>query len=720
MTVIWKLMLQDIRRITSNVVSVIVVLGLVTIPGLFTWFNVAASWDPFANTNHLTFAVASEDAGYTSDLIPTKITVGDQVLSQLRENSELNWVFTNSSDAVEGTKSGKYYAAVVIDKNFSRDLMTFFSDDVHHGKLTYYTNEKKNALAPKVTGQGADQMAAQVNQVFATTIATVGLTVAKAVTNEMSTPDAESRVRQFNDNIADFASQLSDTAAMLQAYGTLTDGAQTLLAGSYDLLTTTSADTTAAAQQLKKSQQGVADITEAASSASSTMLNALNTSSDAYGAVADDLDDLYASSQHSAGDISQSLRDRADAIDKEVAAYQSLQKQLAAMDNPAIQNIADSLQTIIDQQKALSDSLNESADQVDASSQQAQAAHAQAKALAQQAQQSIDQLKLDVNTTLKPQIDQVVKSLNDGAAALSTGVDGMSSAVNALSTSVDGAGSSLTTTKEIMDSTASLLTSTSHDLTAFNTRLRDALDSGDMDKVRTVLSADPADLAAKLSHPVDVKRTAVFPVESFGAALTPFYSFIPLWVGSLLLAVTLKTTVSRRTRRMLGNPKPHELFLGHFGVFAAISLLQSTFIMGGDLLFLRVHAVHPWLFMLSGWVSGLVYAFFIYALVVSFGNVGKAIGVIMLVIQISGSGGAYPLQVLPGFISNISPFLPVHHSVQAMRAAIAGIYMNDYTTSMLKLLAFVPPMLLLGLLLRKPLTRFNRWYVTKLESTKLL
>ena len=140
----------------------------------------------------------------------------------------------------------------------------------------------------------------------------------------------------------------------------------------------------------------------------------------------------------------------------------------------------------------------------------------------------------------------------------------------------------------------------------------------------------------------------------------------------------------------------------------------------GNLLFLSIHAEHPWLFMLCSWISGLVYMFVVYTLVVSFGNVGKALGVILLIVQISGSGGAYPLEMLPGFIGTLSPFLPMHHSVQAMRAAIAGVYQHDFLISMGKLLLFIPPALLLGLVLRKPLMRFNRWYVAMVESTQLL
>ena len=442
MSILAKIFADDVRHLTSNIVSIIITIGLIVIPGLFTWFNVAACWDPFANTKNLQFAIANDDEGYKGDLLPMRINIGEQVVDTLRANSQLDWTFTKSSaEAIDGTKSGKYYAAVVIPKNFSKNMMTFFTDDAHHATLDYYNNEKLNALAPKVTGQGADTIAATINQTFSKT--------------------------------------LTDTAL----------------------------------------------------------------------------------------------------------------------------NLASSMLDMLD----------------------------------------------------KPEYQQRLKSFN-----------------------------------------------------------------GNMGTIKKLLSGNTATLSTALSTPVELKRVALFPVDTFGAALTPFSTFLPLWVGALLLVVTLKIGISRKRQRELGNPKPWQIFLGHYGVFAAIALLQSTFSCAGTLLFLRVQVVHPWLFMLVGWFSSIVYSFFTYTLVSTFSNVGKAIGVLFLVMQISGSNAAYPLSILPHFIGAISPWLPVSYSVTAMRGAIAGIYENDYWIAMGKLALFLVPLLFIGLVLRHALLGFNHWYEARVERTKLL
>ena len=170
---------------------------------------------------NLKFAVANVDEGYRSNLIPVKVTVGDQVVNALRANSQLDWTITSKADAVEGARSGKYYAAIVIPKSFSKDMMTFFSDDVQHAELTYYRNEKKNALAPNLLNEGTDEVAAEINTTFAKTITSAGLEIASSLADQLSKPETKEQLNTFNANIANFATQLDDTADLLGTYSVI-------------------------------------------------------------------------------------------------------------------------------------------------------------------------------------------------------------------------------------------------------------------------------------------------------------------------------------------------------------------------------------------------------------------------------------------------------------------------------------------------------------------
>ncbi|AKV55713.1 phage infection protein-like protein [Bifidobacterium actinocoloniiforme DSM 22766] len=715
----WELFTGDLKRITSNIVSIIIVIGLVVIPGLFAWFNVAASWDPFSNTKNLKFAVANVDKGYKSDLIPVKVTVGDQVVNELRANSQLDWTFTSKDDAIDGTKSGKYYASVVIPENFSHDMMTFFSADAHHAKLAYYSNEKTNALAPKVTGQGADQVAGQINEMFAKTITGTALSIASQLADEMDRPEAKTMLTRFTGNVDDVAKELSQASAILNNFDSLSQDAQGLMTSSTQMVDSLSDGANQAGRDLQNANHQVSDVSGALDSTAKSLSDALVASSSSYDAVGSSIDSTFQTANHSVADAAAGLNRESQQVSQQADQYQRIRGALVATTGE--NSVSQRLDAVILQLRQLSSSLSSTAANVSNRNAQSAQQRQQIKDLAAQAKASISGVSSDFNTKLRPQIKQIASSVNATTATLGSASSQLKSTLSGLRTDTSAVNKDMADVNDMLSSMSATMAKTSDRLTDFTGKLNAALTSGDMDTVRRILgSNDPETLAATLAAPVKLSRTTLYPVQSFGAALTPFYTLIPLWVGSLLMAVTLKITVSRRTREALGDPKPHQLFLGHFGVFAVISLLQSTFSCAGSLLFIRVHAAHPWLFMATGWISGLVYAFFIYTLVASFGNVGKAIGVIYLVMQISGSGGAYPLQVLPGFVSAVNPYLPVSHSIQAMRAAIAGIYMNDYWIEISKLLLFVPPMILLGLVLRKPLVKFNQWYVSKIEATKLM
>ena len=235
-----------------------------------------------------------------------------------------------------------------------------------------------------------------------------------------------------------------------------------------------------------------------------------------------------------------------------------------------------------------------------------------------------------------------------------------------------------------------------------------------------MLGSDTQVLSKALAAPVGIDRVAVFPVDNFGSAMAPLYTTLALFIGSLLILVVVKPTVPGRVRAQLVDPQPRQLFFGRFGVMAFLSLAQTTVMGLGNLLFLQVQVTHPLLFMLCFWLAGLVFTFLIYALVAAFANLGKAVAVLLLIIQVTGCGGSFPLQLLPPFIQGLSPWLPATHVVNAMRAAMFGTYGGDFWWEMGLLALFLIPAAIVGLVLRKPLAKFMSWYVEQVESSKLV
>ena len=233
---IWQIFKRDVWRIKNNVIALIVIMGLTVVPCLYAWFNIAASWDPYKNTGNLKVAVASVDKGYEGSLIPIDINIGDRVLSTLHENDQMEWVFTNRDAAVEGVKSGDYYAAIVIPENFSNDMMSLFSEDIEKPQITYYSNAKENAIAPKVTEKGASAIQNQINQVFIETVSDTGLTVMQSVINMTDEEDTGSLVSNLLRNLRNISGSLDASSETLRSFSGMTSSIQQLTSSTGDRL----------------------------------------------------------------------------------------------------------------------------------------------------------------------------------------------------------------------------------------------------------------------------------------------------------------------------------------------------------------------------------------------------------------------------------------------------------------------------------------------------
>ena len=724
---IWTLFCGDLKRLTSNVVTVIIVLGLVFLPSLFSWYNLIACWNVFDNTGNLKVAVANADEGYSSDLMPIEVNIGEKVVSELRANDQLEWTFTSVDDAIDGAKSGRYYAAVVIPESFSRDMMTFFSDDVEHAEIIYYSNEKKNAIAPKLTDQGADKVSAEVNQVFAKTLSEAALGISSAVFEYADDADLQGRLGDLSKHVASLGSQMAKASSLLTTYSSVLVSSQAIIEDSAKLIAQVKDASSDVVSSIGDAKQAAGDIAGAMESSMTALSTALSQSSESYGAVGEAVDAAFASTDALSANAASQMRSQSDSIDRQIEGYRSLvasleqvKPSLPADDQPLIDTLITRLNASIELQEQLRDALRSGADGVEAGNADAQAKHAEIKQLADQASQSLGDAKVEYDQNIKPSLDELASTVTDAGSSLSSTTALLTSVGGDLSGTANSMSSVLGNAKQKLDEASSELSQTSESLAQLSQRMNEALAAGDIDALREIIGSDPPALASALSAPVQLDRHAIYPVDDFGSAMSPLYTTLALWIGALLMMVTLKVVPGARTLEQLDNPTAPQLFLGRFGSVALLSLLQSTILALGNMLFLRVQVADPLLYLVCFWVAGLVFAFIIYTLVVSFANLGKALSVFLLIIQVSGGGGSYPLQLLPDFVQNLSPYLPITHAVNAMRAAMFGVYQGDFWIEIGVLLLFCIPFVLLGLVLRNPLIKIVSKFVAKVESTKVM
>ncbi|MBQ6454018.1 MAG: YhgE/Pip family protein, partial [Coriobacteriales bacterium] len=268
----WRIFKSDLKHLfNSNVVTAITAIGLVLLPSLFSWYNILACWDVFDNTGKLTVAVANTDEGYTSDLIPLRVNIGDQVVGALRSNDQLDWVVVDQEEAIDGTKAGRYYAAVVIPKTFSRDMMSFFSEDIEHATIIYYTNEKKNAVAPKITDQSANQIAAQVNEAFSEAVGETALALASSLYDYASDNGLDGRIAVLNQRLATTSVQMRDASSLLLLYADLMDASADMARDAGGMLLATSDSAGELANQMSDVQTASRRIDEAVNEATDAL-----------------------------------------------------------------------------------------------------------------------------------------------------------------------------------------------------------------------------------------------------------------------------------------------------------------------------------------------------------------------------------------------------------------------------------------------------------------
>lgn len=727
---------RDLSRIRGSVVALIVAVGLVIVPTLYAWFNIAGSWDPYGNTGNLKVAVANSDDGYMSDLIPVRVNIGDTVVSALRENDQLDWRFVSESDAVEGVRSGEYYAAVVIPENFSSRMMTVFSSDAEHAEIVYYENQKANAIAPRVTDKAASTVRQQIDETFAKTISDVGLATTSSLLEFMDGDQIAAYAGNLSGTLASAITTLRDASGSVDEFAGLLQSSTGLLDSTSDLLASAGAANEDAEALVGDAKTGLSGMHDALDAAVAAINQSLKDSAGDYDAAAKAIDEAFgAADAHVSLTVTQ-LRDASADVAKRASDMRDVQDNILAVERDVegsnlpeklkaelvqkIDIVANTVGNVANQQELLAKHLSDAAASLETGAADARAKAQAVKDGIAEAKGSIGGVKDSYNATLKQQISDLSDAVADVARRGSDMADDLGATVTDLSHAASALSDDLAGAHEVLAGASADLVSAADDLQRLKEGLDTAVTSGDLDRVRELIGSDPAALADALAAPVALDRQAVYHIKNYGSAMAPFYTTLSIWVAGIVLAAMLKANVDEADVKALGNPCLHELYLGRYAFFALLAFAQATLVCAGDLLFFGIQCEHPFQFMLVGWLAGFVFSNMIYTLTVSFGDIGKAIAVVLLVMQVAGSGGTFPIEMTADFFQAVYPFLPFTHAINAMHAAMAGAYGMEFWIELGTLSLYLIPSLALGLVFRRPVIRANRWIIEKLEETKLM
>lgn len=723
---VWKIFQRDMMRVRNNVIALVVIIGISVVPCLYAWFNIAASWDPYSNTGNLKVAVASADEGYEGSLIPIEINIGDKVLSALRENTQMEWVFTTEEKATSGVKSGKYYAAIVIPKDFSNKMMSVFSEKVEKPEITYYSNAKENAIAPKVTDKGAGAVQRQVNEVFIETVSDTTLTVLQAVSNMTQASGAETIVDNLNTNLNQIAGDLTASAGLLESFSDMTGSAQKLLNSTTEFLQTVQQQTKESRQTFQETSKTFSGLDDSMDAAADSVGTALKSAENVYDQMDQVISGAFSDESADAQQIASTLDTLAGQVGNVVTAYTSVRDSVAAVadkypeTSPLVDAIVVRMDTSIQQQKNLQSKLQDSAKGLRDATTDLGTARSELKDLAAKNRENMSGMSASYKSSVQKSLNQLSASLTSSKQEISSLLSQLDQSANGIYKLTDTADSDLSEIQKVLGDSGELLTEASDRIADTTARLDEMEASGDFSELKALISGDKSAISTFLAAPVSLDTHKIYEIANYGSSMAPFYSVLSIWIGGIVLVAMLKVNVSENCTKGLKNVKLHQIYFGRFITFMIVGLFQSTLIALGDLLYLGIQCEHPFLFLLGCWFSSLVFVNIIYTLTVSLGDIGKAVSVILLVVQVAGTGGTFPIEVAPSFFRAVYPLLPFTHSMAALRETVGGMYGMNYWIDFGKLAIFLGISLIVGLVLRKPIIKANDAFTEKLEETKLM
>lgn len=746
---IWKIFIEDQRHLLRNVIGLVVVIGLVIVPAMYAWFNIAASWDPYGNTNQLKVAVANEDEGYESDLIPVPISIGNNVEASLRANTKLNWQFVSEDKAIDGVSSGEYYAAIVIPKNFSTMMMTVLSSNAQQAKIEYYINEKSNAIAPRITEGAADTIVSQVSSTFSQTIATVALNLAGKVNDLANSGEGKEYVSTMVNRLNTVADDLDTAGLQLSSYAALLQSSAGLVNSSKDIIAQSTQSSQDVREALSDTVSHVRTLADAAKTSSSSVTTALESAASSLDSVINQLDTLTSSVSTPAGDLGTRINALGTAMANSANQYRPLVDALnlvksnvnsSSLSQTTKAQITSAIDSIISQLNQASSDVATIGTHISSASQDVSNAQkviadqkSELKKQIESVKSTLARVKASYNSDIKPRLDQVAQQLVTTADRARSA----SASVRRIMQRLESQGSKATATVDgviaSMNDTHDKLSAAAQSLRNVVTKIQDGVGLGTAQLEQLSRSDRTAvEFAAMLSSPVVLKRHAVFAIENYGSSMAGFYTILAIWVGSVFLVAMMKVSVSdRRKAKVLGLASVDDMYAnlpkrsgpdmfgnasrfgmgfyseywGRYLTFLLISLLQSTLIVMGDLWYLGVQIDKPLRLFLVAWVASLIFSTLMYALTIAFGAAGKAVAVIIMVMQIAGSGATFPVQLLPEFFQRVYPLLPFPYGIGAMHAAIAGSYHNEYWILLGQFALFLIPSLFIGLVLAPPMSR---------------
>lgn len=711
-----QIYLRDLRRIVTNPAAAVIIAGLVALPSLYAWFNIAASWDPYSQTGELPVAIVNQDAGTT--LRGTPINVGKEIVAGLKDNPKIGWRFEDETHAMHGLRYGDYYAVIVLPPELSARLATAAEGEPRQAEIEYYVNEKINAIAPKITSSGASGIIEEVSSRFVETANGIIFRIFNQVGSELEAdlPDIERlktliftleakfpEIREAANTAQDDIGKLNRIVGVAQnrlpeVERLAQDGSD--LAGKVaGALGKSQAALAGMAPQIKQDLMLLRQTADAVTSATDVLR-----STDADPATVKASLDGTAQRLQTAADLSGRIGELLGRLD-----------DLAGGSHPLATPIA-RLKQISGGFRSQASTLTAVRNAIDKGQAPAAELTDRLNALAKQTSDRLDALIAGFDTDIAPRVDQAIAKASAGAAKAQSVLSDAVQTLPEVKGVLSRAAAKLAVGTRELSAVRAELPAAQSKITELANKIRAYEKEGNLTELIDLLKRNAEQESAFFAQPIALKENKLFPIPGYGSAMSPFYTTLSLWVGALLLVSLLSVEVHEN-----GVEYPsYQVYFGRYLTFGTLAVLQSLLVTTGDMFLIGTYVLERGWFVLFGMLLSAVFMLIVYTLVSVFGNVGKAMAIVLLVLQLAGAGGTFPPQLTPPFFQAIHPFLPFTYGISLMREAVGGILREIAIKNVLRLLAFAWAALVVGLGLKLVINRLTASMVAKAKESRLI
>lgn len=661
---------KDIKEVFRKTNTWIIIVGLIFLPSMYAWPNILSSWDPYGHTNNIKVAVTSEDAGATVD--GKDLNLGNSLVEGLKNNKNLDWQFvSNKQQAEDGVRIGNYYASIVVPKNFSQDMTSVSRTEPQRATIEYTVNEKINAISPKITNSGASAIANNISKNFVETangiifekLHEAGI---KFEENLPSIEKAKEEIFKLNDNFSTYESTLSELIGKVEyGYNILNNVQNTL--PEIDRVATNSIMIADKAGITINNIQGFNE----------RLLPIINNHLSVVEEVSKEAN-IIAKELQQKPDKTEEIKARQKALDSRLqASTERLQlvKNIFEYFNKLsserlFNNQLERVTTLSNDITTIKEVNNNIYNKMDHYDEIADTVKEEFVNKSSRVNEVSSNMNSKLNVEVAPLISQVLSKAEVNIDKVSGIIAGAQGELPAVERKLSETEVKISNAYGKLLSLQAQMPSAKSKIQKLTDEIKKA-DSGiDKNQLFNLLKVDYKQQAEFFANPVKLQENKLYHIENYGSAMTPFYTVLSIWVGSLLMSSLLTTKVEDEEKKY----KPYQKYFGRGLLFVIISLFQTLIITLGDMYVLGTQATSPYRFVLYALLISLLFSSIIYTIVCILGNVGKAVCIVLLVLQLGSSGGTFPIQMTSEFFQALYPKVPFTYSIGLLREAVGGVY----------------------------------------------